>query len=87
MMYRVLRDFVDLQDDKHFYAVGDEYPRKGYEPTERRVEELAGANNLLRCPLIEKVEAPAPKADKVTEEKEVAPKKAAPKKRTTKKAE
>ncbi len=87
MKYRVIRDFVDLQDDKHLYAVGDEYPRKGYEPKAYRVEELAGAYNLQHCPLIEKVEAPAPKAEKAVEEKEDAPKKATPKKRAPKKAD
>ena len=87
MMYRAVYEFVDLQDGNHFYAVGDEYPRKGYSPDEARIEELAGADNLQHKPMIAKFEDPAPKADKAVEEKEAAPKKAAPKKRTTKKAE
>ena len=86
-MYRVIREFVDLQDGHYFYAVGAEYPRKGYKPDEARFEALAGANNLQHRPMIEKVADPAPKVDKETNgEAGAAPKKTPAKKRTTKKS-
>ena len=34
MSYKVIRPFKDLADpEKHDYAVGDIFPREGYEPT------------------------------------------------------
>ena len=55
-MYKVIKFFHDLQDDKHAYNVGDVYPREGVTPTEERIAELSGKDNLQGCPLIEKVE-------------------------------
>lgn len=55
-MYTVLSEFADLQDGNHIYRVGDEYPRKGYSPTDERVDELSTGKNLLHKPLIQKVE-------------------------------
>lgn len=55
MMFKVVCDFVDLQDDKNRYNVGDEYPRVGLEVSEERIDELSGRNNLFGRPLIEKV--------------------------------
>ena len=40
MSYKVLEYFTDLQDGEHAYNVGDEYPRKGYSPSDKRIEEL-----------------------------------------------
>lgn len=68
MMYKVIKYFVDLQDNLHPYEVGDEYPRTGLEVTEMRIEELASSNNKQRRPLIEKVEKPEKKAEKTEEE-------------------
>lgn len=56
MKYMVLSEFADLQDGNHIYRVDDEYPRKGYSPTDERVDELSTGKNLLHKPLIQKVE-------------------------------
>ena len=63
-MYRVIKRFNDLQDSKktksgivyHEYNVGDEFPRKGMEVSEERLNELAGDGNKQGVPLIELVE-------------------------------
>lgn len=56
MKYTVLSEFADLQDNKHVYGIGDEYPRKGYSPTAERIVELSTGRNLLQKPLIQVVE-------------------------------
>ena len=53
--YTVTRTFVDLQDGRHRYAVGDVYPRSGYVPTLERLMELLGSNNKLGVAVIEAV--------------------------------
>lgn len=58
MKYTVLSAFADLQDNKHVYGIGDEYPRKGYSPTAERIAELSTGKNLLQKPLIQAVEEP-----------------------------
>lgn len=55
-MFRVLSEFADIQDSNHVYRVGDEYPRKGYSPSDERVEELSTNINRLHIPLIGKIE-------------------------------
>ena len=63
-MYRVIKAFADLQDVKktksgdlyHEYEIGDEYPRKGLKPSEERIAEISGSNNLQKTPLIELIE-------------------------------
>lgn len=55
-MYKVIKFFHDLQDNKHAYNVGDVYPREGVKPTDDRIAELSGKDNLQGCPLIEKAE-------------------------------
>lgn len=67
-MYKVVKFFVDLQDNNHPYNVGDVYPRKGLEVTEERLAELAGVNNKQGVPLIAKEKAPAKKAKKTAKE-------------------
>lgn len=59
MTYEVIRAFTDLQDNNHFYAVGDTYPRNGYNPTESRYAELSGDGNKQGTPLIKAPEKPA----------------------------
>lgn len=66
-MYIVIKRFTDLQDGNHAYNIGDEYPRKGMNVLQSRLNELAGSKNRQCCPLIE--EAPA------EEEKKKKPKK------------
>lgn len=56
MRYIVLSEFADLQDGKHVYGIGDEYPREGYSPTAERITELSSGKNLLQKPLIKLVE-------------------------------
>ena len=51
-MYRVIEVFTDLQDSNYRYNVGDEYPRTGYKPSTKRIDELSGANNKRDKPLI-----------------------------------
>ena len=72
-MYRVIKHFVDLQDNNYKYDVGDTYPRKGLNVLQSRINELASNKNRQGVPLIEeipeKVEEPkkkksAEKADK-----------------------
>ena len=72
-MYRVIKAFVDLQDNNYKYDVGDTYPRNGLNVLQSRINELASNKNLQKTPLIEeipeKVEEPkkkksAEKADK-----------------------
>lgn len=53
-MYEVTESFVDRQDGMYTYFPGDEYPRKGYEPTPERIEELSGNSNVRGNPLIKK---------------------------------
>lgn len=55
-MYKVVKAFADLQDNKHVYAVGDTFPRGGVEVSKERVAELASTNNKCGTILIERVE-------------------------------
>lgn len=52
-MYRVLRYFEDLQDGRHPYAEGDEFPRKGLDVSDERIIELKSPSNRQGVPLIE----------------------------------
>ena len=61
-MYKVLKMFDDLLDPMkstkagtvyHRYEAGDDYPRKGYNPSASRILELGTAQNRLGAPLIE----------------------------------
>lgn len=55
-MYKVIHQFLDLQDENHHYKVGDAYPRNGKRASIKRVEELSGSENKIGKPLIEKIE-------------------------------
>ena len=78
-MYTVLEYFTDLQDNNYAYKAGAEYPRKGYEPTKERIEELAGTGNVRKRPVITAVAVEISAADTAEEEK--------PKRRGRKKAD
>lgn len=54
-MYRAIAYFVDLQDANRSYNAGDIYPRKGYEPTKERIEELATDKNARKVPVIKEI--------------------------------
>ena len=60
-MFKVIKQFYDLQDESHCYNVGDKYPRKGYKVTDERIAELAGNTNKLGVSLI-KEETPKKKS-------------------------
>jgi hypothetical protein len=55
-MYRVIKFFTDLQDNRYAYNVGDEFPHEGIEVSPKRLEELSTGNNKRGIPLIEKIE-------------------------------
>lgn len=67
-MYKVIAYFEDLQDNRHAYNVGDEYPRNGIEATDERIKELATAQNRQKKPLIKKVEEKPKKPKKANKE-------------------
>lgn len=57
-MYRVIKAFVDLQDNNHKYDVGDIYPHNKKKVSASRIKELSTDKNRRGIPLIEKVEKP-----------------------------
>lgn len=65
-MFIVINAFLDLQDAEYLYDVGDAYPREGLEPTEERIKELLGSDNLQGQPMIKAVKTVP--ADKKPEE-------------------
>ena len=67
-MYRVIKHFVDLQDNNHRYDIGDTYPRNGLNVLQSRINELASNKNLQRTPLIEEIpeKVEEPKKEKKT---------------------
>lgn len=68
-MFIVNNAFLDLQDAERLYEVGDAYPREGLEPSEERIKELLGSDNLQGQPMIRAVKTvPADnKSEGVTE--------------------
>ena len=54
-MYKVIHFFTDLQDNGYKYSAGDQFPRTGLSVSEKRLKELATANNKQGKPLIELV--------------------------------
>jgi len=65
-MYKVIKFFVDLQDNNHPYKPGDTFPREGKEVTAERLAELAGDKNKQGCPLIVAEAAEGKSIDKMT---------------------
>lgn len=65
-MYRVIREFKDLQDKGHHYKVGDRFPHHGLKVSEERLMELSGYDNRRHLPLIK--EEHTEKAFPLTEE-------------------
>lgn len=57
--YRVIENFKDLEDNEYIYlknvANKNIYPRKGLEPTQKRIKELSTDKNKLGKPLIEEI--------------------------------
>lgn len=52
-MFKVIHEFLDLQDDSRYYKVGDTFPRKGFKVSEKRLEELSTSANKIGVPLIQ----------------------------------
>lgn len=78
MEYVVLKDFADLQDNRHVYHTGDKFPRDGAKVSDDRIKELASKKNKRKEALIKVVEMPKKKApvedapiEEVVEEAEV----------------
>lgn len=57
-MYRVVKEFTDLKDSNHKYAMGDEFPRSGLIVDQKRIDELNGVNNRLGYAVIKEVAEP-----------------------------
>ena len=68
-MYRVIKNFRDLQDNNSLYQAGDIFPRDGMKVSAKRIEELITDKNRRGEPMIELVD------EEVKEEKPVAKKK------------
>ena len=66
-MYKVIKNFVDLQDNGHRYNAGDEFPRKGLKVSDSRINSLLGYGNRQRTPLIAEVSEDKP-TDETPEE-------------------
>lgn len=66
-MYKVIKDFIDLQDNNHAYKVGDTFPREEAVVMSSRYEELATDKNRRKEPLIEEVDEPKKPRSKKTE--------------------
>lgn len=58
MKYKVVHQFRDLQDNMHQYHVGDEYPRRDFVASKKRIAELSSTTNKMRRVLIEAIEEP-----------------------------
>ena len=56
-MWKVIRDFADLHDNKYVYHAGDIYPRHGAELSidAERYTELSTNKNRRKAPVIEYV--------------------------------
>lgn len=63
-MYKVIKSFIDLKDERYLYKVGDVYPREGYTPTDERIEELSSDKNKQGVELIKKVNSRRKKKEK-----------------------
>lgn len=50
--YMVIRPFRDAKDEYHVYRAGDTYPREGYNPSKKRIDELTSDKNRLGKPVI-----------------------------------
>ena len=73
-MYKVIKHFIDLQDNNYKYDVGDSYPRKGLNVLQSRINELASDKNRQGCPLIEEIPEAEEKPKKKTKSVEKADK-------------
>ena len=74
-MYKVIRDFTDLEDNRHIYRVGDIYPRNSAEISidAERYAELSSNRNKCGTPVIEydPIEAPEKPSEGVVKDNTV----------------
>lgn len=56
-MYKVIKYFIDLQDNDYEYKKNDVYPRDGYIPSEERIDELSSKKNAQNAALIKEYSA------------------------------
>lgn len=61
-MYKVIHEFLDLQDGSRYYGVGDTFPIRG--KSKERLEELSTPNNKIGVPLIKEIKKPKKKKEK-----------------------
>ena len=58
-MYKVIKYFIDLQDNNYAYDPKDPsrntYPREGLNVLPSRIKDLASDKNRQGCPLIEEI--------------------------------
>lgn len=67
-MYRVIKAFIDLQDNRHAYSEGDTFPHNGIEVDAERIAELASDKNRRGVPLIEEIAEKPKRARKKKDE-------------------
>ena len=69
-MYKVIKAFVDMQDNNYAYDPKDParntYPRKGLNVLQSRINELATDKNRQGVPLIEEIPDIEEKSEKKT---------------------
>lgn len=59
-MYKVIREFTDLQDDGYKYKVGDTFPRGGVNVVGSRLAQLSSKKNRQGVPLIAEEQTKSP---------------------------
>ena len=68
-MYRVIKEFIDLQDDNYYYKENDVFPRESKEVSEERIKELSTKNNKRGEILIEEIkETPKDKQEETSDD-------------------
>ena len=89
MKYEVIHSFADLNDNKHKYETGDEFPRPGLEVSEDRIKELSSSRNKAKMILIKEKPEPVIKEQitksAVKSKTKTSKPKSEPQKNTTKK--
>lgn len=56
MHYKVINDFVDLEDNKTHYKAGERYPKGKLKPTKKRIKELTTEHKKYKKVFIKAIE-------------------------------
>lgn len=48
MTYYTTKAIRDLEDNKHYYDKGEEFPRKGFKPSQERLDDLTKRGYLVK---------------------------------------